>query len=61
MLAKAQDFLREAKAELLKVTWPDRKVTAASTVVVVAVSLIIGIYLGILDVILSKIFEIIFK
>jgi preprotein translocase subunit SecE len=61
MLAKAQDFLKEAKAELLKVSWPDRKVTAASTAVVVAVSLIIGIYLGVLDVILSKIFELIFS
>ncbi|TLN09895.1 preprotein translocase subunit SecE [bacterium] len=61
MVAKAQEFLREAKAELMKVTWPDRKVAAASTAVVVIVSLIIGIYLGILDVILGKIFEWVFR
>jgi len=46
-------FFRESKAELMKVTWPDRKTTTASTVVVLAVSIIVGLYLGALDVVFS--------
>ena len=59
-MSKAQTFLREAKAELGKVTWPDKKATIGATGVVIVVSLIIGVYLGILDAILSQVFEYIF-
>jgi len=61
MVEKFKIFLKESKAELAKVVWPDRKTTTASTVVVVALSLIVGLYLGLLDVILSKVFEQIFS
>ncbi len=60
MITKVQTFLREAKAELNKVVWPDRKTTTASTLVVLAVSILVGLYLGLLDVILSKVFDFIF-
>lgn len=60
MLDNIKTFFKDSKAELAKVTWPDRKTTLASTVVVVAVSLVVGAYLGLLDVILSKVFEFIF-
>ena len=55
MIAKAQSFLKEAKAELGKVTWPDRKTTTASTVVVLAVSIVVGLYLFLMDTILKKV------
>ena len=61
MIAKTQSFLKEAKAELGKVTWPDRKTSTASTVVVLAVSILVGVYLGLLDVVLSKVFDIVFS
>lgn len=61
MVADIKLFFKESKAELAKVTWPDRKTTTASTVVVVALSLLVGAYLGVLDVILSKVFEFIFS
>ena len=46
MIEKLKTFLREAKVELKKVTWPDRKVTTASTVVVLAGGFIVGVYPG---------------
>jgi preprotein translocase subunit SecE len=61
MVTDVKTFFKESKAELAKVTWPDRKTTLASTVVVVVVSLIVGAYLGLLDVILTKVFEFIFS
>ena len=51
---KVRQFLREVRAELKKITWPGRKETIASTVVVIVIVLISGVYLGIVDAILSR-------
>jgi len=59
-LSKIATFLKESKAEVAKVTWPDRKTTTASTIVVLVVSLLVGVYLGGLDVILTKIFDLLY-
>jgi len=40
-------------AELKKVTWPSRQNTIRLTVIVVAISLIIGFYIGIIDSLLA--------
>jgi len=53
MIEKLKAFLREAKVELKKVTWPDRKVTTASTLVVLVVVFIVAVYLGLVDALLS--------
>lgn len=52
---KVKQFLKEAKAELKKVTWPTPKQTLASTSVVIVVVVIISVFLGIVDFGLSKI------
>ena len=49
VIDKSLQFLREVKVELKKVTWPSRKQTAGSTVVVIAVVAIISIFLGVVD------------
>ena len=50
----AIQFLREVKIELKKVTWPSRKQTIGSTVVVVALVLLISLFLGAVDIGLSN-------
>ena len=47
-------FLKEAKTELKKVTWPTPRQTLASTSVVIIVVIIVSIFLGIVDFGLSK-------
>ena len=47
-------FLREAKAELKKVTWPGKTQIWYSTIIVIVFTLFVSVYLGVLD----KIFEI---
>lgn len=42
-------FVREVMAELKKVTWPTRQETVKLTIVVIAVSVIVGIFIGIID------------
>ena len=50
---KGFQFLREVKVELKKVTWPSRKQTMGSTVVVLVIVTIISLFLGLVDVGLS--------
>ena len=52
---KVKQFLKEAKVELKKVTWPTPKQTLASTSVVIVVVVIISVFLGVVDFGLSKI------
>ena len=55
IFAKVKQFLKEAKIELKKVTWPTPKQTLASTSVVIVVVVIISVFLGVVDFGLSKI------
>jgi preprotein translocase subunit SecE len=50
----SQQFLREVRAELKKVTWPSRKETLASTGIVLIVVFLVAMYLGLVDMALSK-------
>ncbi|OGH15630.1 MAG: preprotein translocase subunit SecE [Candidatus Levybacteria bacterium RIFCSPHIGHO2_02_FULL_37_10] len=54
-------FLRETRDELKKVVWPTRPEIIRLTFVVIAVSLIVGIFLGGLDFIFVKIIGTIVK
>ncbi|MBI9077801.1 MAG: preprotein translocase subunit SecE [Desulfatibacillum sp.] len=49
------EFLREVRGELKKVTWPSRKQTIGSTVVVIILVTIISIFLGLVDMSLTEI------
>lgn len=45
--------------ELKRVTWPTKEETIRLTFVVIAISLIIAFYIGIIDVLLAKLLDII--
>lgn len=55
---RTQQFFREVRIELKKVTWPSRKETVASTSVVLITVILIGFYLGIVDLGLSRLIKI---
>lgn len=48
-MKKIFDFIIEAKAELLKVNWPTKKQTLNYTLIIIAVSVVISLFLGSLD------------
>lgn len=50
-------FSRDTWAEIKKVNWPDRETTRNLTLVVIAVSAILGIMLGGIDFVLFQLFE----
>ncbi|MGB3328284.1 MAG: preprotein translocase subunit SecE, partial [Thermomicrobiales bacterium] len=50
-------FARDSIAEIRKVNWPDQETTRNLTILVIAVSAVLGIFLGGIDFVLLKIFE----
>lgn len=54
-------FLKEVVTELKKVTWPTRAETIKLTVVVIAISLIVGLFIGGLDITFLKITTLLFN
>lgn len=48
------EFLKEVKEELAKVVWPTREQTIRYTVLVIIVAVAVGVFLGGLDYILTK-------
>ncbi|MDO9027653.1 MAG: preprotein translocase subunit SecE [Candidatus Roizmanbacteria bacterium] len=55
------NFATDVIDELKKVSWPTRSETIRLTTIVIIVSLIIGLYVGIIDVLLAKGLEFITK
>jgi len=59
MFEKVKQFLKEVKTELKKVVWPKRKDTIASTSVVLIIVMIIALFLGLVDIGVSRIIRLI--
>ena len=51
------NFIREAKEELLKVNWPTKKQVYNYTLIILAVSLAVALFLGSLDYVFSGILK----
>jgi preprotein translocase subunit SecE len=47
-------FLRESKAEMKKVFWPTKKDVWYSTLVVIGLTAVVGGYIGLVDVVLTR-------
>lgn len=56
---QAITFLKEVRDELKKVVWPSQSEVIRLTVVVILVSVIVGLYLGGVDFVLTKITEVV--
>jgi preprotein translocase subunit SecE len=50
-----RDYMRETQFEMRKVVWPTREETLRTTLVVIAVTVLIAIVLGLIDVILKSV------
>ncbi|MDP2812471.1 MAG: preprotein translocase subunit SecE [bacterium] len=56
---KITNYLKGAREELAKVVWPSRETTINHTLVVIGVSVFVALFLGLIDMILSKVLELI--
>ncbi len=60
-VGNVQQFFRDVAAEFRRVNWPSRSEVASSTVVVLAVVFVLALYLGMVDVVFSRIVGVILK
>ncbi|HLC44331.1 MAG: preprotein translocase subunit SecE [Candidatus Doudnabacteria bacterium RIFCSPHIGHO2_01_FULL_50_11] len=60
-MGKIIQFLREARTELIKVVWPSRRETAKMTLLVIIFSLTVALFLGAVDLGLTKLLELVFQ
>ena len=51
---KINNFIREAIAELKKVVWPTKKDLKNSTIVVITTIIIASIFIGLIDIFITK-------
>jgi preprotein translocase subunit SecE len=58
---KAGEFFGLVKAELQKVTWPTRKETYGTTMVVIVLVLLVAVYLWVIDTALSTMIRTLLK
>jgi preprotein translocase subunit SecE len=61
MVTKAIQFLSEVRSEVKRVTWPTKKEAIGGTAVVLVVVFIMALFLGLVDMLLSKIIGVIFS
>ena len=54
-IERAKVFLTEARAELKKVVWPNKQQTVQVTWVVIALTVILALFLGVVDFGLSNV------
>ena len=58
-IAELSQYLKDSKGEMKKVTWPGRKATIGLTWVVLITVFVISLYLGIVDLGLSKLIKLV--
>ncbi|MBQ9388793.1 MAG: preprotein translocase subunit SecE [Synergistaceae bacterium] len=56
-MSSLMNFIREAKAELKKVTWPTRRQIWYWTLIVIVFTLCVSLYLGLVDFLLAWLFS----
>jgi preprotein translocase subunit SecE len=53
----AINYLKEVRLELTKVVWPKKEAVIKLTLTIIIISVIVGAYVGVLDIGLTKLLE----
>jgi preprotein translocase subunit SecE len=61
IIEKPVNFVKEVRVELGKVAWSTRQELIDSTIVVITITAILTVFIGIIDLALSKFLSILFK
>jgi len=61
IIQKPVNFIKEVRGELGKVSWSTRQELISSTIVVIIITAIMSLFIGLVDIILSKLLSLLFK
>jgi len=59
MLNKLTNYIKNSIIELKKVSWPTKQEAIRHTLLVIAISLVVAVFLGIVDFILTNVLQLI--
>jgi len=59
MLQKLINYLKGSREEIKKVVWPSKKEATRYTTVIIVITLFLAAFLGLLDFLLAKVFQLI--
>ena len=57
VIGRVREFVQDVLTEFRKVTWPSRQELVNSTVVVIAVTVVLAFFLGAVDIVLARAVE----
>jgi len=58
-ISQLKEFFEESKVEIKKVVWPSRKETVATSIAVVVFTVVVALFLGVVDFGLSQLISVI--
>ncbi|NIM20105.1 MAG: preprotein translocase subunit SecE [Candidatus Latescibacteria bacterium] len=61
MIEKIKNYLTETRVEMKKVTWPTTAELKESTRVVIVATLLLTLFIGVVDQILSRLIKLVFR
>jgi preprotein translocase subunit SecE len=61
LVQKPLNFIKEVRAELGKVAWSSRQELTDSTIIVIVITAIMAVFIGAIDIFLSKGLSLLFK
>jgi preprotein translocase subunit SecE len=61
LIGNISKFLAEVKQELTKVSWSTRQEILGATMVVISITALLSVFIGISDLLLSKILSVLFQ
>jgi preprotein translocase subunit SecE len=61
IIKQAKNFINEVKVELTKVSWSTRQELIGATSVVIVITSLMAVFIGSIDLFLSKMLSIVFK
>lgn len=59
LLTRVREYFASVRAEVTRVSWPSRKEVVTFTVLVILLTLALGVYLGLVDLVLQHLLRLI--
>lgn len=60
-MMRVRSYLTSVRTEISRVSWPSRKEVVSLTVLIILLSVVLGIYLGLADLIVTQVLRILLR
>lgn len=60
-LTRVRDYVASVRTEIGRVSWPSRKEVVSLTVLIILLAMVLGVYLGLADLIIAQILRLLLR